>query len=128
MSSQNICRIILISLVYGCSVPKDETKEFIVGVYATNIRDSVSIVNDTFFISPLTSSARDQYSIRNKASYQQTLDGKIKPIQNKTHQWTGTFDEKGGTVVINETGAIIAFDPDSNEMKLGSITYKKLSL
>ena len=110
----------------ACDVAKSDTEKFIPGTYTASFKDSISLVYDTFYINVLTSSGSDQYEIINSLAYQQTIDGQLQPPNKKMHKWTGTYDDKFRTVSVNQTGSTLAFDPLNDEMKLGTVSYKKV--
>lgn len=109
----------------ACNLVKEDPRKFIPGAYVTNVKDSVSVVNDTFYIDALTTSVSDQYAVINSMSFQQTIDGHVQPLQRKTNNWTGNYDAQNKTILINQTGVILAFDPAKEEMRLGTVSYKK---
>lgn len=117
--------IIYAALLAACGLVKEDTREFVSGTYVTSFKDSLAIVNDTFYINVLTTSGSDQYAVINSMSFQQTIDGHVQPLQRKTHKWTGNYDAKNKTILVNQTGVILAFDPANQEMKLGTVSYKK---
>ena len=117
--------IMFVALLAACNLVKEDTREFIPGTYVTSFKDSLAVVNDTFYIDVLTTSGSDQYAVINSMSFQQTIDGHVRPLQRKTNTWTGNYDAKNKTILINQTGVILAFDPANREMKLGTISYRK---
>ena len=113
------------TLLAACNLAKEDTREFIPGTYVTSFKDTLAVVNDTFYIHGLTTSGGDQYAVINSMSFQQNIDGHLQPLQWKTNKWTGNYDERNNTILVNQTGAILAFDPAKKEMKLGTVSYKK---
>ena len=96
--------IIYAALFAACDLVKEDTREFIPGTYVTSFKDSLAVVNDTFYINVLTTSGSDQYAVINSMSFQQTIDGHVQPLQRKTNNWTGNYDAQNKTILINQTG------------------------
>ena len=126
MKTRCVNTIVYATLLGACNLVKEDTKDFVPGTYVASFKDSVSAVNDTFYIDVLTKSGSDQYAVINRVAYQQTIDGHAQPLNNKTNNWTGTYDEKYKTISVNQTGVILAFDPTKDEMKLGTVSYKRV--
>jgi hypothetical protein len=110
-------------LLLGCSLfsSKEPIRDFIPGTYCSEWTTEFTEARDTMLIEPLTKEGSSIYQIirRTYMLYQ-------KKPQYKLVHWTGTFNSGNETIIINNNGRILSFDPANKEMKMGSTTYKKL--
>ena len=105
-------------LINSCAT---KVKDYIPGTYTTSWSTEFTQSRDTLIIEPPTEGASIVYQITRRI-YMLYLG---KP-QYKLVKWTGTFISTSKTVIINNNGAILSFDPARHEMKMGSAVYKKL--
>ena len=101
-----------------CSI---QVKDYIPGTYITEWTTEFTEARDTMLIEQGTKDGSGTYQItrRTYMLYQS------KP-QYKLVHWTGTFNSGNKTIIVNNNGRILSFDPGAREMKMGSTTYKKL--
>ena len=104
--------------LFRCAQP---VKDYIPGTYITEWTTEFTEARDTIRIDPLEKAGSITYQLtrRTYMLYQ-------KKPQYKLVHWTGTFNSGNETIIINNNGRILSFDPDKREMKMGSTTYKKL--
>ncbi len=90
-----------------------QVKDFIPGMYITEWTTEFTEARDTILIDPLGKAGSISYQItrRTYMLYQQ------KP-QYKLVHWTGTFNSGNKTIIINNNGRILSFDPATREMKM----------
>ena len=105
-------------LFFRCSQP---VKDYIPGTYVTEWTTEFTEARDTMLIEAASEKGSITYQItrRTYMLYQE------KP-QYKLVHWIGTFNSGNKTIIINNNGRILSFDPSNKEMKMGSTTYKKL--
>jgi len=98
-----------------------QVKDYIQGTYITEWTTEFTEARDTMFIEPAVKEGSGTYQVtrRTYMLYQN------KP-QYKLVHWTGIFNSGNKTIIINNNGRILSFDPQNKEMKMGSTTYKKL--
>ena len=101
-----------------CTTP---VKDFIPGTYVTEWTTEFTEARDTMVIDPLENAGSSNYQITRHTYmlYQ-------KKPQYKLVHWTGTFNSGNKTIIINNNGRILSFDPAGKEMKMGSTIYKKI--
>jgi hypothetical protein len=96
-------------------------KDYIPGTYVTEWTTEFTEARDTMLIEPSVKDGSGTYQITRRIYmlYQ-------KRPQYKLVHWTGTFNSGNKTIIINNNGRILSFDPANKEMKMGSTIYKKL--
>ena len=104
--------------LFRCTQP---VKDYISGTYTTEWTTEFTEARDTMLIESLVKEGSNTYQVtrRTYMLYQN------KP-QYKLVHWTGTYNTSNKTIIINNNGRILSFDPTNREMKMGSTTYKKL--
>jgi hypothetical protein len=117
--------LVMISLLLAGCYKDDNVKEFVTGTYITEWKNEFNESRDTIIIEPLTNAGSKTYKITRKTFFHYTNLRKRKS-EYKVLRWTGCYDEKQKTVMIHNSGRILSFDPAKFEMKMGTITYKKL--
>eukprot|EP01035_Chromulina_nebulosa_P064813 gene64813-88664_t len=114
-------------LMAGCKLGGEKkVREFIPGTYITEWDNGFSTARDTILMKPSPAEGGGGYSITRRTFYRQSVKGKTLNPKYKIARWTGRFNQQDMTVVINKNGRILSFDPDKNEMRMGSAIYKKL--
>jgi len=117
--------IILLFLIAGCKRGTG-VREFIPGTYVTEWDNGFSSVRDTMLLEPATAGGSEGYLISRRTSYTQLIKSGTNKPRYKIARWTGSFDTKTKTVVVDKNGRVLTFDPAKNEMRMGSAIYKKL--
>lgn len=115
-------------LLISCNglLKQDEVKRFIPGTYISNWKTEFNQSVDTMTIEPLVQNGSEGYLIirRTNVSYFNT-QRKRNP-EYKIVKWTGSYNLENKTVFINNNARQLSFDPVNKEMKMGTITYRKL--
>jgi len=110
-------------LFFGCNLlsSREPVLDFIPGTYITKWTTAFTEARDTILIELSVREGSGTYLItrRTYMLYQQ------KP-QYKLVHWTGIYNSGTKSIIINNNGRILSFDPANKEMKLGATTYKKL--
>lgn len=110
-------------VVAGCNVfsPGEAVRDAIPGVYAAEWVTEFTVARDTILIEPAVRAGSGTYQITRRTAmlYQH------KP-QYKIVHWTGVFNSRNKTIVINNNGRILSFEAAGGRMKMGSTMYKKL--
>ena len=98
-----------------------QVKDNIPGTYFTGWTTEFTEARDTMIIEPSVKNGSGTYEVTRRTFmlYQE------KP-QYKLVHWTGSFNSGNKTIIINNNGRILSFDPQHKEMKMGSTTYRKL--
>ena len=111
-------------LLTGCNID-DNVKSFIPGIYVAEWKTEFNESRDTMLIHPLTQGGSETYRITRRTWFRYRNEKRRGP-EYKLLQWTGSYDEKQKTIMVHNTGRVLSFDPANAEMKMGTITYKKL--
>lgn len=85
--------------------------------------DSFTRLFDTLDIQ---SSGKEVYNVIRRYRTFKTVDGRALEPEYKTRRWTGDYREKSQTILVNETGKVITFYPESDAITLGGVSYKKM--
>lgn len=123
---KNIFLIIGSLLFARCNSCSEDVKIFIPGTYVAEWRNEFAESKDTLYISLLSSDDRALYSITRRSRFNYVNKTKTHKPEYKMVHWTGIYDEKQRTISVQNTGRKLSFDPAKVEMKMGTITYKKL--
>lgn len=125
--------LVIIGLVFsacaGCNLSVDTST--IPGTYIQyselhHDEDSYTRLFDTLEIERLGKVTGENYKIIRRYKTFKTVDGKALEPEYKTRRWTANFREKSQTLMVNESGKVIAFYPGSNAIMLGGVAYKKM--
>ena len=104
----------------------EKVRDFIPGTYSGAWSSSYSQTRDTLLIEPLTEDGSITYSITRRTFIDYSTATRKKDPEYKIVKWTGSYNPGAKTVVIENSGRILSFDPDKQEMKMGIVVYKKL--
>ena len=96
-------------------------RDDIPGTYAAAWSTEFTEARDTIIIKPVPAHGSIVYSITRK-----TYMLFLKKPEFKMVHWTGTFNDENKTIIINNNGRVLSFDPAGNEMSMGATVYKKL--
>jgi hypothetical protein len=120
-SFKTILPLLMMTIVLVFIRCSTQVKDFIPGTYTTEWTTEFTEARDTVLIEPSDKAGSGTYQItrRTYMLYQ------TKP-QYKLAHWTGIFNSSNKTIIINNNGRVLSFDPSNKEMKMGSTTYKKL--
>jgi hypothetical protein len=88
--------------------------------------DSRTRVYDTLEIQNTGAVGKEVYRIVRRYRTFKTIDGKPQEPEQKVNRWTGTFREDNQTLLVNESGKLILFYPDTDAIMLGSAVYTKI--
>jgi hypothetical protein len=119
--------LIISVILLGCDwIKTDNVKPFIPGVYARHYKDEYTNSYDTISIRLINPPGTNDYTIIKRSHFEKLSDnGKMIPGYELKH-WTGTYDDKTKTIWLQAAGKRIYFDPDKEELKIGTEPYKKL--
>lgn len=121
---------IILLLLAGCCVlliscnllsSRDQVRDFIAGTYTTAWTTDFTEARDTVVIEPSVKAGSGTYQITRR-----TYMFYHKKPQYRLVHWTGTFNSRDKTIIINNNERILSFDPVAKEMKMGSTVYKKV--
>jgi hypothetical protein len=125
----SVIQLIIVSLVLtvfsGCGSGMDTS--IIPGTYIqytelNHDEDSHTRIFDTLEIQ----NTGKVYRIARRYRTFKMVDGKAMEPEYRTRRWTGHYREKSETLLINESGRVISFYPESNAIMLGGVPYKKM--
>jgi hypothetical protein len=121
-------KIFVVAALISCSdtFRSDEVKNFIPGVYARHYSDEYTDSYDTLEIRRITTSGSEGYAVTKTMKYKRQNQSKTNPVQHKTEEWTGSYEEEKKTLLLEPSGKRIYFDPSLGEAKLGIIAYQKI--
>ena len=104
----------------------DKVKDFIPGTYRSEWSTEFSESIDTLLIQPLMKEGSDTYTITRRTRVVFHKDSRKRNPEYKIARWTGSYDPGAKTVVVNNNGRVLSFDPVHKEMKMGTTAYRKL--
>jgi hypothetical protein len=109
-------------LLAACSNPQKQVKDFVPGTYVSHAQSAYSIADDTLVIQadPLT---ENHYQVTRKTGFRRLPNG---APQYKSKTFSGTFDERRGTLQLTENGLVILFQPAGHQLEIANSKYKKL--
>jgi hypothetical protein len=121
-----ILGLLFVILIACNESASDEVKSFIPGTYSRHYTDEFTDSYDTVEIKLVTSGGSEGFEISKRMRFQKTIDGQQTPVDYKTETWFGNYDKDAKTVYIPKSGKTIYFDPEKNELKMGTEPYKKI--
>ena len=120
--------LMLLTILSGCNMlnSKGKVRDFIPGTYVSAWSSSYSQTRDTLLIEPITEDGSVTYTITRRTYIEYNASFKKREPEYKIERWMGSYDPGAKTVVIENSGRILSFDPDKQEMKMGIVAYKQL--
>lgn len=113
----------LMILFSGCNEYSNaKMKYFIPGTYVAKWKDEFANTYDTLVIE--SQSENKDFQITQKMLSE--FFNKSKMPFNKVHHWTASFDVVNKCLLINNNGRMLFFYPEKNELKSGTIIFKKI--
>lgn len=109
----------------ACHSKNSQLKDFIPGTYTNYGQSEFSVAYDTLLIIP-AKSAEDIYLITHKTGFRRITGGKQQQLQHQVKQWTGSWDTQKQIMQVMQTGSILIFQPNNNNLLNNSVEYKKL--
>lgn len=118
----------LVMILLSCNgLPQtDSVKNFIPGTYCAEWENEFKKATDTIEIQLLTQNGSESYRISRRVHLTFVNQLKATPSEYKAQSWTGTYSKNSKTVIINNTGSILSFDPVKKILWWGTSSYKKL--
>lgn len=115
-------------LLISCNnlISSDNIKNSIPGTYSSSWTTEFSESIDTLLIEPLMKQGSDTYSITRRTHVSFFKDARNRNPEYKIARWTGSYDPRSKTVVVNNNARVLSFDPVNKEMKMGTKAYRKL--
>ncbi len=102
-------------------IRKEAVRSFIQGTYVTEWQNEFSKARDTLIISSQNGEGSESYTITRRIAYVYNGQPGYKLVR-----WMGIYNESNNTIVINNIGRVLSFDPNKKECKTGTTTYKKI--
>ncbi len=116
-------------ILYGfthCSLKTDPVKSYIPGTYISAWQTQFSNALDTLIIEPKKSKSGELFTITRKTFVNFNPGGRSQEPEYKIRRSVGLYDESNRTVVIENDGSILSFDPSKNLMQRGNTPYRKI--
>lgn len=117
--------LVLVMGLVGCKRDQRSVKDFIPGTYVKLAQSQFSIAYDTLLISQVKNGG-DAYLVTRKTGYRRLGKHKVFPVQHQVKRWTGIWDEKGLCLHVLQSGNVLLFQPDQNDLLNKGIRYRKL--
>ena len=119
---------ITVCLLISCTglIKSNNVKDFIPGIYISRWKTEFSESIDTLLIEPLMKKGSDTYSITRRTHTSFFKGGRKHAPEYKIKHWTGFYDSSHKTLVMENDGSVLSFDPVTKEMKRGITAYTKL--
>lgn len=119
-----ILSLILCLLLFSCDLlTKEETKNFIPGMYTRHYKDEYTDSYDTIIIKSISDK---DYMVTKKSSYQKLNDEKIWVPGYEVKKWMGTLDKGTASLFLPTPGKTIFFNGKNKELRIGTEPYKKI--
>lgn len=119
---------ITVCLLISCtgSIKSNNVKDFIPGTYISIWKTEFSESVDTLLIEPLMKKGSDTYRITRRTHTSFFKGGRKHSPEYKIKHWTGFYDPSNKTLVMENDGSVLSFDPVNKELKRGITVYTKL--
>jgi hypothetical protein len=122
---KNVCLLTLavMFLFQGCTEYSNQKMKCIIsGIYVAKWNDEFAKTYDTLTIEG--ESENEVFQISQKMLSE--FFNKSKMPVYKIHHWTGNYNAVNKCLLINNNGRMLFFFPERNELKSGTITFKKM--
>ncbi len=111
----------------GCNgLTSDKVKPFIAGTYISSWKTAFSIAVDTMNISAISAGGSEGYIIVRRTHLQFINAVKKREPEYSISKWQGSYNPGDKTIVVQNNGRVISFDPDNKVLRMGNIVYRKL--
>jgi hypothetical protein len=122
MKKVHLLTLSMVLIFAGCKeYSSQKMKSFIPGTYVAKWTDEYAINYDTIII---VSQSGNKYFQITQIMRSQFLDKSKMPFY-KIHHWTATFDQVNKCLLITNNGRMLFFYPEKNELKSGTVIFKK---
>jgi len=120
--------LMLLTLLTGCHMfsSKGKLRDFIPGTYASAWSSPYSQTRDTLLIAPLTEDGSVTYTITRRTYIEYNAAFRKREPEYRIVRWTGSYNPGAKTVVLENSGRVLSFDPDKQQLMMGIVVYKKL--
>ena len=122
---KKVCLLILFMLFLfgGCvEYSNEKAKHFIAGTYVVDSYDEFATTYDTLIIAR----QRENEIFQIKQTMLSKFFNKNKMPVYRVHHWTASYDAANKCLLIHNNGRRLFFYPERNELKSGTIIFKKL--
>lgn len=117
----------VVVVLFSCDqLKQDKVQPFMPGIYVRDIADEYTTGRDTLIIR-ISDPRLNVYQIEKRMRYQQQLDGKLLPPEQKVENWTATYDRENGQLHEQRKGKVLSFYPEQNKVSLGGSEYEKIT-
>ena len=118
----------LVIVLISCNslTQTDTVKVSIPGSYSAEWENEFKKATDKLEIQLLTKNGSESYRISRRVHVTFINQLKETPSEYKVQSWTGTYNKNSKTVIINNTGSILSFDPAKKILWWGTTIYTKL--
>jgi hypothetical protein len=112
----------MVLIFAGCKEYSNrKMKSFIPGTYVAKWNDELANTCDTLII--VSQSENKDFQITQRM--QSHFLNKSKMPFYKINHWTATFDQVNKCLLITNNGRMLFFYPEKNELKSGTVIFKK---